>query len=111
VGGWGSCTPTVPSRAQVSGIFWVPNSSRLYRGEWGCGPLTTRPGPLGFDFDGAYLAGCVVVEAAPAIVLGARDQAALDRVAMDVLKLLDIFLGAGYVEVVVAALPELLLIG
>ena len=52
-----------------------------------------------------------MVEAAPAIVLRARDQAALDRVAMDVLKLLDIFLGAGYVEVVVAALPELLLIG
>ena len=44
-------------------------------------------GPLGFDFYWVRFAGGVVVEAAPAVVFGFRDQAAGDRVAVDVLEL------------------------
>jgi hypothetical protein len=68
-------------------------------------------GPFGFDFDGAGFAGGVVIEAAPAVVFGIGDEAAFYWVAVDVLELLDVLLHAGDVEVVVAALPELFLIG
>jgi hypothetical protein len=57
------------------------------------------------------LAGRVVVEAAPAIVFRLWHQATHDRVAMDIAELLDELLLAGDVEVVIAALPELLLVG
>src|SRR3979490_2775043 len=43
-------------------------------------------GPLGFDFYWVRFAGGVVVEAAPAVVFGFRDQAAGARVAGDVLE-------------------------
>ena len=52
-----------------------------------------------------------MVEAAPAVIFGLSDEAAFDRVAVDVLELFDVLLHAGDVEVVVAALPELFLIG
>jgi hypothetical protein len=68
-------------------------------------------GPFGFDFEGAGFAGGVVVEAAPAVVFRFGDEVAFDRVAVDVLELFDVLLHAGDVEVVVAALPELFLIG
>lgn len=67
--------------------------------------------PVGFDFDGAGIAGGVVIEAAPAVIFRICDEAAFDRVAVDVLELFDVLLVAGDVEVVVAALPELFLIG
>jgi hypothetical protein len=66
---------------------------------------------LGFDFDGAGFAGGVMAEAAPAIVFWIGDQAASDGVAVDVLELFGELLCARYVEVVVAALPELFLVG
>jgi hypothetical protein len=47
--------------------------------------------PVGFNFDGAGFAGGVVVEAAPAVVFGVGDKASLDRIAVDVLKLFDVF--------------------
>ena len=68
-------------------------------------------GPLGFDFYGMGFAGRVVVEAAPPIMLGFRDQAARDGVLVDVMEFFCELLWAGYVEVVVAALPELFLAG
>ena len=43
-------------------------------------------GPLGFDFYGMGFAGCMVVEATPAILFGTRDEAAFDGVAVDVLE-------------------------
>jgi hypothetical protein len=63
-------------------------------------------GPVGFDFDGGGLAGGVVVEAAPAVVFGAGDEAAGDGVAVDVADLLYEFGGGEDVEVVIAGLPE-----
>ena len=59
--------------------------------EWGCGPLATGPGPVGFDLDSADFSGGPVVEAAPGPIFGPLDEAALDRIAMDVLELLDEF--------------------
>jgi hypothetical protein len=67
--------------------------------------------PVGFDFDGIGFAGGVVVEAAPAVVFGLGDEIASYWVAVDVLNLLDVFLDAGHVEVVVAGLPELFVRG
>ena len=64
-----------------------------------------------FDFYGVGFAGGVVVEAAPTVVFRFSDEAAGDGVAVDVLALFDEFFWARYVEVVVAALPELLLLG
>jgi hypothetical protein len=64
-----------------------------------------------FNFDWAGFASGVVVEAAPAVVFGFDDKATLDRVAVDVLHLFDVFLNAGNVEVVIAPLPKLLLVG
>ena len=62
---------------------------------------------MGFDFDWAGVAGLPVAVAAPWPVFGFVDEAALDRVAVDVGELLD-ELGVGEdVEVVVAGLPEL----
>lgn len=52
-----------------------------------------------------------MVEAAPTVVFGVEDEAAFDQVAVDVLELFDILIVAGDVEVVVAALPELFLVG
>jgi hypothetical protein len=52
------------------------------------------------------LAGGVVVEAAPAVVFGAGDEAAGDGVAVDVADLLYKFGGGEDVEVVIAGLPE-----
>ena len=49
--------------------------------------FTAAGGPLGFDFYWAGFAGGVVVEAAPAVVLGFRDEAAGDGVAVDVVEL------------------------
>lgn len=51
-----------------------------------------------------------MIEAAPTIVFRVGGQSAFDWVAVDVLKLFDVLVVAGDVEVVVAALPELLLI-
>ena len=55
--------------------------------------------------------GGIVVEAAPAIVFGMGDEAAFDRIAMDVLEFFYELLWTRYIEVVVAALPELFLVG
>jgi hypothetical protein len=63
-----------------------------------------------FNLDWAELAGGVVF-AAPAVIFGFDGKAKLDRVAVDVLHLLDVFLHTGNVEVVVAPLPKLLLVG
>ena len=63
-------------------------------------------GPLRLDFDGAGFAGSVVVEAAPSIVFRFRDEAAGDRVAMDVTDFFDKFGRGEDIEVVVARLPE-----
>lgn len=52
-----------------------------------------------------------MVEAAPAIVFGLEDEAAGDRIAVDVADLFDAFFFGVDVEVVVAALPELFLVG
>jgi hypothetical protein len=56
-------------------------------------------------------AGGVVVEAGPAVVFRFSDEAAGDGVAVDVLALFDELFCALHVEIVVAALPELLLLG
>ena len=64
-------------------------------------------GPLRLYFYGAGFPGGVVVEAAPAIVFGMGDEAAFDRIAMDVLEFFYELLWTRYIEVVVAALPEL----
>ncbi len=66
---------------------------------------------MGLDFDGAGFARGVMVEAAPAVVFGFRDKAAGNRVAMDVADFFDALFSGMYVEVVVTALPELLLVG
>ena len=63
-------------------------------------------GPLGFDFYLARFAGRIVVEAAPAVVFGSRDQASGDWIAVYVLDFLFEFAGGEDVEVVVAGLPE-----
>ena len=67
--------------------------------------------PLRFDFYRVGFAGGVVVEAAPTVVFRFSDEAAGDGVAVDVLALFDELFWARYVEVVVAALPELFLVG
>jgi hypothetical protein len=69
-------------------------------------PFAGVGGPVGFDFDGGGFDGCVVVEAAPAVVLGFRDEASGDWVAVDVLDFLFEFTGSEDVEVVVTGLPE-----
>jgi hypothetical protein len=62
---------------------------------------------VGFDLDSADFSGGPVVEAAPGPIFGPLDEAALDRIAMDVLELLDEFGLGEDVEVVVTGLPEL----
>jgi hypothetical protein len=62
--------------------------------------------PVGFYFDGASVAGDVMTEAAPRVVVGMGDQAALDGVSVGIPD----YLGAGFtadVSVPVAVLPEL----
>ena len=51
-----------------------------------------------------------MVEAAPAVVFGFRDEAAGDWVAVDVADFFDALFWGVYVEVVVTALPELFLV-
>jgi hypothetical protein len=65
--------------------------------------------PFGLDLDGAGFAGGVMVEAAPAVVLGFGREASGDWVAVDVLNFFGSFFRRVDVEVVVASLPELLL--
>jgi hypothetical protein len=78
---------------------------------WQGRALATAASPFGFNFDGTGFAGCVVVEAAPTVAFRTGDETTLDWVAVNVLELFDEFLPARYVEVVVAALPELFLAG
>ena len=65
-------------------------------------------GPAGLDFDGAGLAGGVVVEAAPTVVFRFGDEASGDWVAVDVLNLFYEFGCGENVEVIVARLPEVI---
>jgi hypothetical protein len=62
--------------------------------------------PIGFDFDSGGRAGSVVVEAAPAVVLGFGDQASGYRIAMDVADFFYKFASGEDIEIVVAGLPE-----
>ena len=68
--------------------------------------FTATGAPVGFDFDRGRFAGGVVVEAAPAVVFGFRDESSGDWVAVDVLDFRFEFSGGEDVEVVVAGLPE-----
>ncbi len=68
------------------------------------------PGPVGFDLYRAGFAGGIVVEAAPAVVLGFGDEAPGYGIAVDVTNLFKIFVGGEDVEVIVAELPELFLV-
>jgi hypothetical protein len=52
-----------------------------------------------------------VIEAAPAIVLRLQDKTSSDGISMNVSDLFNSLLGGVDVEVVVTALPELLLVG
>ena len=65
------------------------------------------PGPGGFDLDAARDSREPVAVAAPWPVFGVFDEARLDRVAVEIAKLLVEFGAREDVEVVVAALPEL----
>ena len=58
------------------------------------------------DLDSSNFSRGIVAVAAPRPVFGSRDQAAMDRVAVDVLQFLDAFLGSPDVEVVIPSLPE-----
>ena len=85
------------------------------RHEWGTQSMgwlwisfAAAVGPVGFDFDGAGVAGGVVVEAAPSVVFGFGDEAAGNGVAVDVADFLYKFPCGEDVEVVVAGLPEVL---
>jgi hypothetical protein len=62
---------------------------------------------FGFDLDAALFAGEVMAEARPWPVLGFLDEAAFDRVAVDVSQLLHVLLVSQDVEVIVPGLPEL----
>ena len=89
------------TRALVLGLFLILIDEGLV------GVCAGVPGPGGFDLDAAWDAGEPVAVAAPWPVFGVFDEARLDRVAVEIAKLLVEF-GAGEdVEVVVAALPEL----
>ena len=68
--------------------------------------LGSAGGSFGFDFYWAGFADGVVVEAAPAVVFGAFDQAAGYWVAVDVADFFHEFVGGEDVEVVVTGLPE-----
>jgi len=52
-----------------------------------------------------------VIEAAPLVLFGLVDLTALNRIAVDVPELFNVFLVAGDVEVVIATMPEMLPIG
>ena len=73
----------------------------------GCSPFAAVRCPFGFDFYSAGFAGEVVAVAAPGPVFRGFYEAAVYRVAVDVLQLLDVLLMGEDVEVVVTILPEL----
>lgn len=60
------------------------------------------------DFDWPGFSGCVMEEAAPGIVFGLLDESAHDWVAVHVSEFLNALVFREDVEVMVAALPELL---
>jgi hypothetical protein len=97
------------ARFGVSKKIGCPILRVLAKGGKYASPAAGRP--FGFNFNGSGFTGDVVVEAAPAIVFWLCDQATLYRVAMDVAELFDLFLRTGDIEVVIATLPELLLVG
>jgi hypothetical protein len=61
---------------------------------------------VGFDLHPSGFAGEVMAEAGPWPVFGLLDEAALDRIAVDVAELLDLLACGDDVEVVVASVPE-----
>ena len=72
----------------------------------GGGAFADGPCPVGFDFYAGLFAGSPVAVAAPRPVFGALDQAAFDRVSVDVLELFNELVIGKDVEVVVAFFPE-----
>jgi hypothetical protein len=62
--------------------------------------------PVRFDLDPSGFAGEVMAEAGPWPVFGFFDEAALDRIAVDVAELFDLLACGDDVEVVVASVPE-----
>lgn len=73
--------------------------------------FATAGGPFRLDFDGSGFTGCIVGKAAPAIVFGFGYQTPYDGVAVDIPEFFRVLLLAGDVEVVIATMPELLLVG
>ena len=75
--------------------------------EWEFACSAKRLCPLRVDLDCLGLASCIVVEAAPAVVFGTGNESSRNRIAMDVLDLLDELPSSEGIEVVIAGLPEL----
>ena len=65
---------------------------------------------FGFDFYSAEFGGLVVVVAAPWPVFGAFDEATFYWITVDVLQFFDVLFLGEDVEVVVAGLPEVLVV-
>ena len=82
----------------------------VFRGEWAIGDgslaLALRPGPVGFDFDCFYFACEPMAVAAPWPVFGVFDQAALNRIAVDVAQLFHELSLCEDIEIIVPGLPE-----
>ena len=62
--------------------------------------------PLGFDFDDSNLSGCIVPEAGPQPFFRLINEAAIDRIAVNVSQLLNALFCRVHVEIVVTRLPE-----
>ena len=84
----------------------VPHSSQFYRDEW----VAERRHPLRLDFNHSSNSSCVVVEAAPSVLLGRCDKSPLDGITVDISNHLGPGCLATDVRVKVTGLPELLAI-
>jgi len=94
-----------PSKPVLLG--WGRSTSRAQ--ERNSIPLSASRGPVGFDLNDTRLTRQIMSKAAPGPILRALDQAASDRIAVDVAQLLDTLLLGPDIEIVVALLPEVLL--